>query len=126
MSVIHVEHVLVVPTQLFHDLGYFQGFNRDVDRYFQPLLHAEQVSYRPRPEMEQDPDFKQLIPYVLFQYQDPRGADQPVSVHARHRPRRATVASEAECWDRWPYFVGRCHGRQRVRGGDATRAGRGG
>jgi predicted NUDIX family phosphoesterase len=31
------------------------------------------VSYRPRGEMEQDPSFKQLIPYVIFQYDDSHG-----------------------------------------------------
>jgi predicted NUDIX family phosphoesterase len=38
-----------------------------------PLLLSEQVSYRPRDEMEQDPSFKQLIPYVIFQHIDADG-----------------------------------------------------
>ena len=28
-----IEHVLVVPTLLFRELGYFQGFNSNIDRY---------------------------------------------------------------------------------------------
>lgn len=67
------EHVLVIPTPLFHQLGQFQGFCRDIDRYLEPLLQSDQASYRPRSQMETDPSFKQLIPYVLFQYCDPEG-----------------------------------------------------
>ena len=73
MSVVKTEHVLVVPTALFHELGYFQGFCANTDRYLQPLLSSQQISYRPRDAMEQDPSFKQLIPYVIFQYDDDSG-----------------------------------------------------
>jgi predicted NUDIX family phosphoesterase len=73
MSLVHTEHVLVVPTELFHRLGYFQGFCPDVDRYFDDLLSADHTSYRPRGEMEQDPSFKQLIPYVIFRHTDAAG-----------------------------------------------------
>jgi predicted NUDIX family phosphoesterase len=65
-----VEQVLVVPTSLLHDLGYFQGFSADVERYKSRLLDTRHTSYRPRPEMEQDPSFKQLIPYVIFRHRD--------------------------------------------------------
>lgn len=68
-----LEKVLVVPTSLFHALGYFQGFSPEVDRYFKPLLASDQVSYRPRGQMEEDPSFKQLIPYVLFRHTTPAG-----------------------------------------------------
>jgi predicted NUDIX family phosphoesterase len=68
------ERVLVVPTTLFHSLGHFQGFTDDVDRYLPGLLEGEQVSYRPRSEMEQDPSFKQLIPYMLFCHHQPDGS----------------------------------------------------
>jgi predicted NUDIX family phosphoesterase len=67
------EQVLVVPTQLFRQLGYFQGFNREVDRYVDQLLNAEHTSYQPRAKMEEDPSFKQLIPYVIFRYRDEDG-----------------------------------------------------
>jgi predicted NUDIX family phosphoesterase len=60
------EQVLVVPTELFHRLGHFQGFSTDVDRYLGQLLSPRNTSYRPRSEMEADPSFKQLIPYVIF------------------------------------------------------------
>ncbi|NUQ65655.1 MAG: phosphoesterase [Pirellulales bacterium] len=66
------ERVLVVPTELFHRLGYFQGFSCDTGRYLADLLSPEHTSYRPRSEVEQDPGFKQLIPYVILSH---RGAD---------------------------------------------------
>ncbi|HEX3998596.1 MAG TPA: phosphoesterase [Pirellulales bacterium] len=67
------EHVLVVPTELFHRLGHFQGFSPDVERYLAELLSPEHTSYRPRPEVEQNPSFKQLIPYVIFRHRDAAG-----------------------------------------------------
>jgi predicted NUDIX family phosphoesterase len=73
MSAVETEHVLVVPTALFHEVGYFQGFTGDVDGYLERLLDPTQISYRPRSEMEEDPSFKQLIPYVLFRFTDEAG-----------------------------------------------------
>lgn len=73
MSLVETEHVLVVPTSLFHRLGYFQGFSREATRYLDELLSPRHTSYRPRGEMEQDPSFKQLIPYVIFRHTDERG-----------------------------------------------------
>jgi len=61
-----VEQILVVPTSLFRRLGYFQGFSREVDRYLPELFLPQNISYRPRPDMERDPEFKQLIPYAIF------------------------------------------------------------
>jgi predicted NUDIX family phosphoesterase len=63
-----VEQILVVPTALFRRLGYFQGFSGDVARYLGELFSPQHTSFRPRPEVEQDPGFKQLIPYVIFQH----------------------------------------------------------
>lgn len=74
MSIVDVEQVLVVPTEEFHKLGYFQGVSTDVEHYLKRLLDPTLVSYRPRSEMEQDPSFKQLIPYVIFQHDDAEGA----------------------------------------------------
>ena len=73
MSIAQVEQILVVPTELFHSLGYFQGFNRDVEQYLDTLLDARHVQYLPRPEMEVDPSYKQLIPYCILQYVDQAG-----------------------------------------------------
>jgi predicted NUDIX family phosphoesterase len=73
VSETHLERVLVVPTELFHRLGHFQGFCGDVGRYLDELLRPEHTSYRPRAEVERDPGFKQLIPYVIFCHIDAAG-----------------------------------------------------
>lgn len=73
MSQVQVEQILVVPTSVFHRLGHFQGFCADADRYLSEMLKPENVSYRPRPEMEKDPTFKQLIPYCIFRHRDAAG-----------------------------------------------------
>jgi hypothetical protein len=44
----------------------FSGFCDDIDKYLEVILDPQHASYRPRPEMEQDPTFKQLIPYCVF------------------------------------------------------------
>jgi predicted NUDIX family phosphoesterase len=70
-----VEQILVIPTAVFHRLGYFQGFCSEIDRYLGELFNPRHMSYRPRPEVEQDPSFKQLIPYVVFRHRDSQGAE---------------------------------------------------
>ena len=76
MSEVTTERVLVVPTELFHGLGHFQGFSPEVDRYLGELLKPSNTSYRPRDEVENDPGFKQLIPYVIFCHRDAEGRQQ--------------------------------------------------
>jgi predicted NUDIX family phosphoesterase len=73
MSTIPMEHVLVVPTRRLREAGYFQGFTGDVPRYRDQLLDPAATSYRPRDEMEHDPEFKQLIPYIIFRFRSPEG-----------------------------------------------------
>ena len=73
MSTVDMEHVLVVPTRLFHEIGHVQGFTEQVQPYLDVLLNPDNISYRPRSEMEQDPSFKQLIPYVIFRYKTDDG-----------------------------------------------------
>lgn len=65
-----VEHVMVVPTLLFREIGYFQGFNANPEPYLNTLLDPSYTSYRPRDEVEQDASFKQLIPYCIFRCGD--------------------------------------------------------
>jgi predicted NUDIX family phosphoesterase len=64
------ERVLVVPAALVHQIGAFHGFSSAVDRYLPRLLDPAQLSYRPRSEVETDPSFKQLIPYVVLRCGD--------------------------------------------------------
>ena len=59
------EKVLVFPRSLFERLGVFQGFNADVDRYLPAILDKKNSSFQPRAQAETNPDFKQIIPYVV-------------------------------------------------------------
>ena len=61
------ERVLVIPTERFRAAGYFHGFRRaDAETYLDPA----NFSFRPRSEVETDPSFKQLIPYVVLMHGD--------------------------------------------------------
>jgi predicted NUDIX family phosphoesterase len=60
------ERVLIVPAAEFDRLGRFQGFSPEADRYLNALLVPELASVRARFEVEDDPSFKQIIPYVIF------------------------------------------------------------
>ena len=57
------ENVLVFSRSLFEQLGVFQGFNSDVNRY---LLESKNNSFMSRALAETNPDFKQIIPYVVI------------------------------------------------------------
>jgi predicted NUDIX family phosphoesterase len=60
------ERVLVIPTERFRAAGAFQGFRRADEVYRVALLDPAAFSFRPRSEVETDPSFKQLIPYVVL------------------------------------------------------------
>jgi predicted NUDIX family phosphoesterase len=73
------EEVLVISTKQFQKLGSFQGFRTSDSKYLSAILDPAQFSFRSRSTVENDPDYKQLIPYAilkwgeqLFQYR--RGA----------------------------------------------------
>jgi predicted NUDIX family phosphoesterase len=68
------EHILVIPEAVIEGIGAIEGFEADVDRYLKPILKSDQLSFQPRSQMETDPSFKQLIPYVLLQWNDPAGS----------------------------------------------------
>jgi predicted NUDIX family phosphoesterase len=74
MTAVTTEQVLVVKTKLFHDIGCFQGFSDQTDKYLGTLLDPANTTYLPRDQMESDPSFKQLIPYCIFQHVDDDGA----------------------------------------------------
>src|SRR5580700_5717476 len=66
----HSERVLVVPAAELDRLGRFQGFSAEAERYLRGLLVPELAQFRPRSEVEDDPGFKQIIPYVIFRSGD--------------------------------------------------------
>jgi predicted NUDIX family phosphoesterase len=64
------ERVLVIPTAVLREragpAGLFQGFTPEVGRYLPWLLDPAHLSYLPRDRAENDPAYKQLIPYVVL------------------------------------------------------------
>jgi len=60
------EKVLVIPTERFRAAGYFHGLRAADSAYRDTLLDASAFSFRPRYEVETDPSFKQLIPYIVL------------------------------------------------------------
>lgn len=63
---INTTPILVVPASELDRLGRFQGFCPDAGFYLEALLADGLGSFRPRNLMEEDPSFKQIIPYVIF------------------------------------------------------------
>ncbi len=52
------------------------------------LLVPELMEYRPRSEVEDDPGFKQIIPYVVFRWPTPSSATRAANRRARPRLHR--------------------------------------
>ena len=61
------EEVLVIPESRMELLGGFKGFRPFCEDAFQALLNPEFMEFRPRSQVEDDPSFKQLIPYAILQ-----------------------------------------------------------
>lgn len=68
MSAQSEEQILVVPAAIIEAIGSIEGFESDIDRFLPAILSSESLSFQPRGAMEQDPSFKQLIPYCVLQY----------------------------------------------------------
>lgn len=62
------ERVLVTPAARLHELGYFTGLTENVERYLPALLNPRYLSFRLRSEMEVDPTWLQLIPYLVLRH----------------------------------------------------------
>jgi predicted NUDIX family phosphoesterase len=60
------ENVLVFPRSLFEQLGIFQGFSADVNRYLPAILEKKNNTFMARAQAETNPAFKQIIPYVVI------------------------------------------------------------
>lgn len=61
------EHVLVIPECRLSLLGNFTGFRPFCPDAFDALLNPEFMEFRARSSVEEDPSFKQLIPYAILQ-----------------------------------------------------------
>lgn len=64
------EHVLVIPATQFEAAGAFTGFRSFTSEYQYALLDLAHFQFRPRSEVESDPSWKQLIPYVVLRHGD--------------------------------------------------------
>ncbi|MEN8714640.1 MAG: hypothetical protein ABF384_07010 [Verrucomicrobiales bacterium] len=70
MSRYENEKVLVISRSLFDDLGAFQGINLEPEKYLPSILDPSNNHFLLRDDAEEDPSFKQIIPYAIFRYQD--------------------------------------------------------
>lgn len=70
MSKYQDENVLVVPRELFDELGAFQGICLEPENYLPSLLDPANNHFLSRDEAEEDPSHKQLIPYAVFRHDD--------------------------------------------------------
>jgi len=63
------EQVLVVDRKVIERIGMFQGLAFDVKRYLDAIFVPGVPRFMPRSQVEQDPSFKQLIPYVIMAHE---------------------------------------------------------
>jgi predicted NUDIX family phosphoesterase len=61
-----MENVLVIKRSLFDELGAFQGLNFEPERYLGTLLARGNNFFLPRSAAENDPSYKQIIPYAII------------------------------------------------------------
>lgn len=62
------EQVLVVERKVLEQVGLFNGLAFDVERYLQKIFARGALQFLPRRQVEEDPCYKQLIPYVIISY----------------------------------------------------------
>ncbi|MBR2002821.1 MAG: phosphoesterase [Thermoguttaceae bacterium] len=95
------ERVLVVPTRLFRDGGVFQGFSAEAISRCDALFAPESTRFTRRGDAERNPEFKQLIPYIIFVCED--SATGRPSVFAY---RRGDGQGETRLRSKWSVGVG--------------------
>ncbi|AMV27273.1 hypothetical protein VT84_22920 [Gemmata sp. SH-PL17] len=64
------EKVLVIPTERFRAACYFHGLRAADSAFRAAILDPAVFQFRPRYEVETDPSFKQLIPYIVLKCGD--------------------------------------------------------
>ena len=62
------ENVLVIKRQLFDEIGSFQGICFDIDKYLPSILDPKNNNFLNRNKAEDDPSYKQIIPYAIFRH----------------------------------------------------------
>ncbi len=64
------EQVLVIERKVLETAGMFQGLMFDVERYLDQIFLPGVPRYMPRSQAEDDPNYKQIIPYVLMTHDE--------------------------------------------------------
>ena len=64
-----MENVLVIRRSLFDELGSFQGLNFEPGKYLKAILSHGSNFFIRRREAENDPAYKQIIPYALIAFE---------------------------------------------------------
>ncbi|MBR5243618.1 MAG: hypothetical protein IKW13_05220, partial [Thermoguttaceae bacterium] len=95
------ERVLVVPTRLFRDGGVFQGFSTAAISRCDALFAPEATRFMRRGDAERDPEFKQLIPYIIFVCEDATTGRPSVFAY-----RRGDGQGETRLRSKWSVGVG--------------------
>lgn len=95
------ERVLVVPTRLFRDGGVFQGFSTAAISRCDALFAPESTRFMRRGDAERDPEFKQLIPYIIFVCEDLTTGRPSVFAY-----RRGDGQGETRLRSKWSVGVG--------------------
>jgi predicted NUDIX family phosphoesterase len=62
------ENILVIRRSLFDQLGSFQGLNFEPQKYLDAFLSRGDNFFLPRSEAENNPAYKQIIPYALIAF----------------------------------------------------------
>jgi len=63
------EQILVIKSNTLFKNGKWQGLKTDDLDYYTDLIRKN-CEFKRRGDMEDDPSYKQIIPYILFNYQD--------------------------------------------------------
>jgi predicted NUDIX family phosphoesterase len=64
------ENVLVIRRGLFDELGAFQGLNFEPEKYLKAILSRGSNFFVGRSEAENNPTYKQIIPYALIVFRN--------------------------------------------------------
>lgn len=78
------ENILVFPTSLLEHLPEINPVNdEDCEEILEAILEEGKASFMDRNLAETDPNFKQVIPYVVLRYKDPEHFDPEYLVFRR-------------------------------------------
>ncbi len=62
------EQVLVIERKVIEQVGMFNGIKFDVEQYLDEMFARGVPKFMNRSEAEENPDYKQLIPYVIMSH----------------------------------------------------------